>query len=79
MTDTRERIEFGKKYQELGWAVQEQLDDLLDGNDEPGSLNDNAVDMIEQFAQDEGFDDLLRAVEQYRAATEREEAELAAN
>ncbi len=40
-------ITFAKKYQDLGDAVQQQLDDLV--NYDYGDLNPNAVRMIEEF------------------------------
>ena len=44
-------VEAAKTYSDLGWAVQGQLDDLLDNTMlEPGDLNENAVSMIAKFA-----------------------------
>ena len=64
-------IESAKLYDELGWAVQAQLDDLLDNTYlEPGDLNDNAVRMIAKFA-DELYDidttELHAAIERYES------------
>lgn len=50
-------IELAKKYNDLGWSVQEQFDQYLKGNTE--DLNPSAVKMIEEFlkeAEHAGFD-----------------------
>ena len=43
-------LEAAESYDSLGWAVQEQLRDLMAGYPEPHDLNENAVTMIAQFA-----------------------------
>jgi hypothetical protein len=61
MNDATTYIEFAKAYSALGWAVQEQVDTILEfGQVDPGSLsesdwddfscrlNSNAVEMINQ-------------------------------
>ena len=46
--DTYTLIELCKAYAGLGWAVQAQLNDVLDGAD-LNDLNGNALKMIEGF------------------------------
>lgn len=61
MNDATTYVEFAKAYSALGWAVQEQVDTILEfGQVEPGSLseadwddfsarlNSNAVEMIDR-------------------------------
>jgi hypothetical protein len=53
VTDIAHYIEFAKAYNALGWAVQAQLDTLLEGPDDDGEydgLDGNAVDRIEELA-----------------------------
>lgn len=45
--EKEEFIELAKKYQDLGWSVQEQLDDYLAGKKD--ELNPNAIKIIEDF------------------------------
>jgi len=45
--DIADILDFAKKYVELGTAVQEQLDDLVD-NPEDAACNPNAVGMIKE-------------------------------
>lgn len=44
-------IEAAKEYQDLGWAVQGQLDSLVDSYQTiaAGDLNENAVNIIAKF------------------------------
>ena len=70
-------VESAKLYSELGWAVQEQLDDLLDNTYlEPGDLNENAVRMIARFA-DELYDvdttELNAAIDRYESLEHEDE------
>jgi len=53
-------IQIAKAYRDLGWAVQEQMDTVLDGQADEASLNPNALDMIEAF---------FKEAEQYRLDT----------
>lgn len=49
-------IQICKAYNDLGWAIQEQLDDVLDGRGE--EANPNALDYILRFldkVQDSGI------------------------
>jgi phosphoribosylformylglycinamidine (FGAM) synthase-like enzyme len=65
-----EMLSFAKDYQELGWAVQQQLDSLSDGDLD--DLNTNAVTMIRDFVDnaaqtmdvdEDSFDDLTATCE----------------
>ena len=49
--DIFEILEICKKYSQLGWACQEQLDDMLNGKD-LSELNSNAVRYNIQFLND---------------------------
>lgn len=42
-------IAIAKAYDKLGWAVQSQLDTVMDGTGGPDNLNPNALDLIEEF------------------------------
>lgn len=44
-------ITAARKYQDLGWAVQEQLDGLLAGDD-PDDMNPDALEMIGELLAD---------------------------
>jgi len=70
-------IEAAEAYSDLGWAVQEQLRNLIDRDYSPGSLNKNAVVMIRRFAESlpASIDDyeLINAVEDYLALDEDDE------
>jgi hypothetical protein len=46
--DLEEILRICAEYNKLGWAVQEQLDDLLNGETEQ---NPNAVKMMAKFAK----------------------------
>lgn len=46
-------IKLAKRYNELGWAIQNQLDQVL-GNAELGTLNDNALMVIADFLDEAG-------------------------
>lgn len=48
-------MRFARAYNNLGWAVQEQLDDVIDGNH--NDLNPNALEEIDNKLR--GFDDDL--------------------
>lgn len=48
-------MRFARAYNKLGWAVQEQLDDVIDGNH--NDLNPNALEEIDNKLR--GFDDDL--------------------
>lgn len=50
-------MRFARAYSKLGWAIQEQLDDLVNGNCD--DLNPNAVDEINRTMR--GYDDDLDA------------------
>ena len=69
-------------YQDLGWAVQEQLQTLLENEYEPLSLNENAVAMIKKFGEDiQSFDrevanEILFVVEDYERQCEKENEEV---
>lgn len=78
--DVADFIEAAKTYSDLGWAVQGQLDDLLDYTIlEPGELNENAVAMIARFADDlynyHGIDTnvLHEAIDEYESLVDEEE------
>lgn len=45
--ELRDLIEIAKAYQSLGWAVQEQLDDFLQGEEE--GCNPNALRLASDF------------------------------
>ena len=73
-------VEAAKTYDQLGWAVQGQLDDLLDNSMlGPGDLNENAVSMIERFSKElydyHGVDTwtLDESIESYKSLEEDEE------
>lgn len=55
-------MDFAKKYNGLGGAVQEQMDDLLDSNFD--GINPNAVDEIEELAK--YHEDIESSIESYR-------------
>lgn len=71
-------VEAAKEYESLGWAVAGQLDDLLEGSYEPGSLNENAVAIIARFADTlynyHGIDtnELHEAIDNYESLKEDE-------
>lgn len=71
MMDIREFCDAAESYADLGWAVTEQLRNLLDRDFEYGSLNENAVAMISHLADtlDSHFGidvyDLRTAIDEY--------------
>lgn len=77
--EIREFLDAAREYSDLGWAVQEQLDNLLDGGMEAGELNDNAVNLIERFSGNlynyYGVDcwELSTAINDYRSLEEEED------
>lgn len=48
MMDIADYIDFAILYKDLGWAVQEQLSDVIDGRDLE-ELNPNALREIDEF------------------------------
>jgi hypothetical protein len=72
-------LEAASSWEDLGWAVQAQVHDLLDGNySEPGDLNENAVKDIALFADTLysyfGIDtnELHAAIDRYEALDEED-------
>ena len=61
-------LAFAKVYQDLGWAIQEQLDSLLEGNFE--GLNPNAVDAIETSLADY-CDEIEISCDEFRNGTNK--------
>lgn len=63
--DAHELLDFAKAYRDLGDAVTEQLDTILDGNerDFPDQTNSNAIEIIEDELRgmNEEIDDALEA------------------
>ena len=74
-----EIIEFAKAYNNLGWAVQEQLSAVLDGRAE--EVNPAALDLMQEMATKfsgsgndeiaEFVDTVLDAYDEMRAASSR--------
>lgn len=66
--DIRAFLRLAKLYSDLGWAVQDQLRKLVDGDD-PATLNKDALTMCHrllthlEFAGVEGARDVLRAAD----------------
>ena len=50
--DSQDAINAGKAYTRLGWAVQEQLDELMSLGGENAEINRNAVTLINDYARD---------------------------
>lgn len=61
--DLLKMLRFAKKYAKLGWAVQEQFDDLINNENRSG-LNPNAVAMIKREFGGK-FSELDRAIKDY--------------
>ena len=70
-------VRLAKEYQKLGWAVQEQLDDLLEDPQTLTEKNPTAVAMIESFMKRcarissslaESCDDYLHEIQQVKDA-----------
>ncbi len=71
--DLHDFIELAREYQSLGWAVQEQLDDVLDG-ESADDKNPNALRLIRTFlgkCERAGIDGATDAI---AVATETSEA-----
>jgi len=67
-------ISFAHAYSRLGWSVQEQLQDFMNGERDGSCLNVNAVDMCADLLKEcdnlEGIDgamDLLEELNEYCA------------
>lgn len=81
MMDIELFIDLAKTYNDLGWAIQSHLDDLLmfglnHNTLVPGDLNENAIQVIENFAASlpEEIDTsyLIDAIYEYTALEEYE-------
>lgn len=57
MMELDQLIKFAKAYSGLGWAIQQQLDDVIGGD--LSDLNENAV--AEMWQKLNGYDDYLDA------------------
>ena len=53
--ELEELMRFARAYGKLGWAIQEQLDDIVNGDN--GDINPNALAEIDERMR--GFDDDL--------------------
>jgi len=68
-----EIIEICKEYQNLGWAIQDQLDDIVSGKTDPENYNLNALyELIGflQFAENWGLVDAGENIETVNLAIE---------
>ena len=69
-------LDAAEEWQNLGWAVQAQARNLLEGDFDYGSLNENAVSMISRFADklytyhDIDVSDLHSAIDEYEGLQE---------
>lgn len=66
--DLDKLIGFARAYRNLGWAIQEQVDDMLNGD--YGDINPNALVEIEQHLSGyhDDFDEEIKAARQEIAA-----------
>jgi len=75
--DISDAIEIGKAYVRMGWAVQEQLEDVLDQGPD-AEINANCLDYFDEFlrtCEDAGVDvdDARGMIDQFKRSMGMEE------